>query len=262
MRSLRLVALSALAAAVVVVASPAHAPRKVVRPFLVYYGGLPANGGPALARRVAARFRGYPVVVFGWALRRARLALLVRRLLPRTRLYGYVDVGHVRAARVLAELRALGRLGFAGALLDDVGTGLSTRPGALQAVVDAAYRDRLDVLLNAWNPAPVLGLHLRPARSAILCENWVFSDGGWHAPRPRAAWADLRRLERAGVSVFMIVTAAHAPVAPAAVRRGVRLTAYLEFGQYLALSGPNYSADSDAVFPPGRLRAMLRALAF
>jgi hypothetical protein len=250
------------ALAVATIAFPIQPTPKVVRPFLVYYGGFPAHGGPVLARRLAARFRGYPVVVFGWALRRPALAARVRAALPQTRFYGYVDTGHVRMAQVLEDLAALRRLRFAGALLDDVGSGLSAHQAALQAIVDAAYRDHLHVLLNSFDPAPVAALRLRPAQTAVLCEDWVFSDGAWHAPRPEAAYATLFRLEARGVAVFMIVTAARAPVQAAAVAAGVRATVYREYGAYLSVSGPNYSAQSNAIFPVGRLRAMLAAISF
>lgn len=235
---------------------------RVVHPFLVYYGGFSRAVGASAARRVANRLRGYPVVVFGWALRRPGLARRLRADLPGTRLYGYVDTGRVRMADVVQGLAGLRRLGFAGVLLDDVGSGLSARRGALQAIVDRAYRDRLRVLLNAWDPAPVAALRLRPRQTAILCENWVFSDGRWHAPRTAAAYATLYDLERRGVAVFMIVTSAHAPVRPQAVAAGVRATVYRELGSYLSVSGPYYSAQSDAVFPARRLRTLLRAIAF
>lgn len=233
-----------------------------VQPFLVYYGGFASGGGAAQARRVAQRLRGYPVVVFGWALRRPGLARRLRVDLPATRLYGYVDTGRVRMADVVRELAGLRRLGFAGVLLDDVGSGLSARRAALQAIVDRAYRDRLRVLLNAWDPAPVAALRLRPGRTAVLCENWVFSDGRWHAPRSAATYATLYALERRGVAVFMIVTSGSAPVRPAAVAAGVRATVYRELGSYLSVSGPLYSAQSDAVFPARRLRDLLDAIAF
>jgi hypothetical protein len=241
---------------------PIATPPPRVRPFLLYYGYVPPGGGGRAASALAARFHGYPLVVFGWALRRARLARRLRADLPRTRLYGYVDTGHVNARAVREELRALGHLGYAGALLDDVGIGLSASPTALQAIVDEAYADHLSVLLNAWSPQVVAALRLRPSATALLCENWVFSRGAWHVSRPAAVYRSLYALERRGVAVFMIVTAASAPVAPRTVSAGIRQTVYEERGQFLALSGPYYSAQSGAIVPAAALRRLLDAIAY
>ncbi len=236
--------------------------RKAVRPFLVYYGGIPRPGTQAQAAALARRMRGYPVVVLGLVPSAPAFAERVRRLLPHTVIYGYADMGHVTFAHVAARLRLLRRVGLDGVLLDEVGTGLSSRPAALRRIVLLAQRDGLRVMLNAWDPRDTLNLPLRPGRDAVLCENWVYSGGAWAEPRTAAVYAALRTLERRGVLVFMIVTTSGVPSRTAPPLSGISATARAVFGNYLALSDPVYSADNDAIFPGQKLGRELSRLSF
>jgi len=252
------------AAAVVAAAlwSAPVAPPKVVRPFLIFYGSYPGRGGRAFAARVARQFSGYAMVVFGDALGEPALARLVHADMPGVPFYGYVDTGKVTMAQVDAGLAGLHRLGFEGVLLDDVGDGLSSRTAPLQAIVDRAHRDGLAVLLNAWDPASVVPLRLEPGRDAILCENWVYADGAWHVPRVDAVWRNLHTLEARGVRVYMIVTGRSAPVVPASVVQPVRQTVWRDYGQYVSVSGPNYSSTTNAVFPARSLDRILAGISY
>lgn len=241
-----------------VMALPASQPAPPLpKPFLIYYGGFPNDGSNTLAASVARRFEGYPIVVFGDAWAFPHFASKVMHRLPHTTFYGYTDVGHVTYAETLASLRGWHALGMEGVLLDDVGTGLSTSTRRLQRVVDAAHAMGLAVLLNAWDPKDVLPLSLTAGRDGLLCENWVYSDGTWHGYRGPSAYGPLVTLERRGVRVFMIATAAHSPVRADAIAPGVIATILTEAGSYISVSGPNYSADSNTVFPAGGLRAII-----
>lgn len=244
-----------LTCALLAVATPASPPR-LPQPFLIFYGGFPDRGSNALAAKVAASFAGYPIVVFGDAWRFPDFATKVMARLPHTTFYGYDDVGHVTFATAAATLATLKANGMHGVLLDDVGTGLSSRTPALQRVVDRAHSLGLAVLLNAWNPQDVLPLQLRKG-DGILCENWVFSDGSWHTFRGASVYGPLRTLQARGVLVFMIATAARAPVRPTAIAPGVIATLLTEAGNYVSASGPNYSADSNTVFQASALRRII-----
>lgn len=241
---------------------PREVPIKTVRPFLIFYGGYPDTGTRALARHVADLFRGYPLVVFGDAWTFPDFAKKVQGYLPKTSFYGYADTGHVTFSHVAARLALLESMHFQGVLLDDVGTGLSASSKALQAAVDQAHKDHLGVMLNAWDPADVLPLHLVAGKDGILLENWVFSDGTWHSPRGKSVYAVLRTLERRGLLVFMGVTAKSAPVSPASMTLPVQKTVYWEFGGSIGVSGPYYSADSNSVFPAGALKSILAGLSY
>jgi len=254
--------LGLLAFAATLAPPAAVGPGKVVRPFLVYYGGVPDPANQQAARALARRMAGYPVVVLGLAAHDPAFARRVRRLAPRTAFYGYDDTGHVTFAKVFGLLRLFRSLHFQGALLDDIGTGLSTRPGALARIVRTAHRDGLRVLLNAWNPQDVLNLPLWPGRDAILCENWVYSSGRLAQPRAPATYAALRSLERRGILVFMIATTGGTPSPAHLPVLGLGATARTVFGDYLALSDPVYSADNDAILPAAALRRLLRSLSF
>jgi|GEM_PF-2221289 len=241
-----------------VMALPASRPAPPLpKPFLIYYGGFPNDGSSALASSVARRFHGYPLIVFGDALAFPHFASKVMHRLPHTTFYGYTDVGHVTYAETLASLQGWRVLGMEGVLLDDVGTGLSTSTRRLQRVIDAAHEMGLAVLLNAWDPKDLLPLSLTPGGDGLLCENWVFSDGAWHGYRGPSVYGPLVTLERRGVTVFMIVTAGRAPVLAGAIAPGVIATILTEAGSYVSVSGPNYSADSNAVFPSGELKAII-----
>ena len=230
---------------------------KVVRPFLIYYGGTPGPGSEAQAMALARRMRGYRVVVLGLATHAPAFTERLLRLLPHTVFYGYADAGHVSFQHVAGRLRLLRRLGVQGVLLDDIGTGLSADALSLRTVVRLAQREGLRVMLNAWDPRDVLGLPLRPGRDAVLCENWVYSEGAWAEPRSAAVYAALRSLEARGVLVSMIVTSNATPSPKAPPAAGISATARAVFGDYLSLSDPIYSADSDAIFPAAALRRLL-----
>ena len=236
--------------------------RKTVRPFLVYYGGVPQPANLAAAKGLARRMQGYPLVVLGLAAHAPAFAARMRRLMPRTLIYGYADTGHVTLRHVAGRLALFQRLGFQGVLLDDIGTGLSTQPGVLRRVVLMAHRRHLRVLLNAWNPADVLALPLRPASDGVLCENWVYSDGRWATPRDAGVYRALRALQARKLLVFMIVTLRQPPSPARPPAAGVRATARAVFGNYLSLSDALYSADSRAIFPAAALRRLLRQLSF
>ncbi len=261
----RIPLLALLAAAIVLSACVAF-PRRFVlprpQPLLIYYGGGGSGSVGTQAARLAAEFQGYPVVVFGIAVQSPALAAAVRKVAQHRRLYGYVDVGHVTMREVRRHLGDLARLRFQGVLLDDVGTALSAAPSRLQRIVDQAHRDGLFVLLNAWDPRELLSLRLRAGKDALLCENWVYADGAWHSPRTPAIYQALRLLQSRGVRVVMGVTGGQGPVAPAAIASGVRRTVYREVGNYVAVSGPNYSAQTDAVFPARALRRLLSSTSF
>lgn len=262
LRRVLLALLGLLALAAILLPAAPGAPPKVVRPFLVYYGGAPAPGTQAQAQTLARRMRGYPIVVLGLASHAPAFTLRLRRLLPRTVFYGYADTGHVTFAHVARRLRLLRRLGLAGVLLDEVGQGLSSQSPALRRIVLLAQREGLRVMLNAWDPRVVLDLPLRPGRDAVLCENWVYSGGSWAQPRSPAVYAAISRLERRGVLVFMIVTTRTTPSPRTPPAAGVMATAHAVFGDYLALSDPVYSADTDQVFPAQVLSRLLGRLAF
>ena len=236
--------------------------RKAIRPFLVYYGGVPQPADMAAARSLARRMRGYPLVVLGLAAHAPAFAAMVRRLMPGTLLYGYADTGHVTLRHVAGRLALFQRLGFQGVLLDDIGTGLSAQPGVLRRVVLMAHRRHLRVLLNAWNPVDLLTLPLQAESDGVLCENWVYSDGHWAVPRDAGAYRALRELQARRLLVFMIVTLAHVPSPARPPAKGVGATARAVFGDYLSLSDALYSADSRAIFPATELRRLLRRLSF
>ncbi len=257
-----LVLVGVLIAAAILMPPRATGPSKTVRPFLLYYGGVPDPPTSAQAVRLARRMRGYPVVVLGLASHLPAFARQVRRLLPHTLFYGYADTGHVSFAHVAGRLALLHRIGLQGVLLDDVGTGLSAHAAALRRIVLLAHREGLRVILNAWDPRDVLHLPLLAGRDAVLCENWVYSGGRWAQPRAADVYAALRTLQRRGILVFMIVTTKGVPSGAAPARAAISATARAEFGDYLSLSDPVYSADSDAIFPAGNLRRELTHLAF
>jgi hypothetical protein len=257
------IAIILAAVAIASVVAPAPAARlRHAEPMLIYYGGAGSGSLAARAAHLAQGFRGYALVVFGLAWREPALAAAVRADAGYTRFYGYSDVGSVTMAHVLARLRLLSRMRFSGVLLDDVGSGLSGNLAQLQHVVDFAHHVGLAVLLNAWDPRQILGLHLRRGEDAVLCENWVYSDGSWHEPRSAAVFAALRKLQAQGVRVAMGVTAKRSPVSPARIREPVLVTAYTEVGNYVAVSGPYYSAQTDNIFPAGSLKVILRAAVF
>lgn len=250
----------ASACAVSAVWAPQGTAVKVVRPFLIYYGYLPSQGGRATARRTADLFAGYPIVVFGQGWRSPGIARQVVEDAPHTTFYGYANVGNVSVRHVLGRFRILSSIGFRGVLLDEVGTGLSAHTKQLQALVDAAHRAGLAVLLNAWDPENVLPLHLTPGVDGILCENWVYSDGTWHLPRSSEEYADLRRIAARHVQVFMGVTASRAPVSLKAAASPVLRTVLSVYGDFVGVSGPYYSASSGAVFPAADIRRILSGL--
>ena len=265
MDSLRPVILALLAlglCAAIVLAAGAQAQRKTVRPFLVYYGGAPTPGSTLQAQALARRMQGYPVVVLGFAAHAPSFAALMRRLLPTARIYGYADTGHVSFAHVAGRLALFRRLGFQGVLLDDIGTGLSSNRQNLRRILTLAYRAGLSVMLNAWDPSDALGLPLRPQHDGILCENWVHSEGAFRPQRPWAINATLRRLQAQGALVYMIATAKAAPSPAHLPGAGIAVTARYVFGDYLSLSDPLYSADSDTILPARSLWRNLRQLSF
>lgn len=240
--------------------APGRTAVKVVRPFLIYYGYLPSQGGRTAARRTADLFAGYPIVVFGQGWRSPAIARQVVKDAPHTTFYGYANVGYVTVRHVLGRFRILSSIGFRGVLLDEVGTGLSAHTKQLQLLVDAAHRAGLAVLLNAWDPESVLPLQLMAGVDGILCENWVYSDGTWHQPRSPEEYADLRRIAARHVRVFMGVTASRAPVSARAAAEPVLRTVLSVYGDFVGVSGPYYSASSGAVFPAGAIRRILSRL--
>lgn len=241
---------------------PTHFAQSRVQPLLIYYGSASGSSALTEAAKLARSFRGYPIVIFGVAWRRPVLAEALRADSPHTRFYGYANVGQVSMGHVLRRLKVLASMHFDGVLLDEVGTSLSASTKRLQRIVDAAHRDRLAVLLNAWDPHPVLALHLIPAKDAVLCENWVYADGSWHLPRTASDYSALRTLQARGVRVVMGVTAGGAPVAPSAIAQAVDRTVYTEVGNDVAVSGPYYSATTNAVFPARSLRRLISAISY
>lgn len=263
-RLLRLIKGLAVAAAIgaAVTVLPETQAQKQVSPFLIYYGGIPAVATPAAAGAMARSFSGYPVVVFGNAWRAPAFAGMVKARLPGTRFFGYADTGHVTLAHVLGKLSGLEKMHFSGVLLDEAGIGLSQNPAMLRAIVQAAHRDGLAVMLNAWMPQVALSAGLKSGRDGVLCENWVYSDGAWRTPRASAVYLALRQLERSGIVVYMGVTTKGPPQSAKEVAGPVIRTIYWEMGSFVAVSDENYSATSDAVFPAGALKGVLGHLTF
>lgn len=227
-----------------------------VQPFLIYYGWIPHQ--PAAFRRFAASVEGYPVVVLGsgdeWPTsgdEGPTIALIQQ--FPRTTFYGYVDIGMAdgqphHPPRVLqADFYQWHRIGARGVLLDCAGPDYGVSPARLRWAVQAAHQAGLRVLVNAFEPRVVLSAGLQSG-DAWLAENWVVADGVPDATTQGFDWSALSALKARGIAIWMTATDRQPP-SRAWVTQWVLATVHAVGGQAIAVAGPDYSSQSNAVVP-------------
>lgn len=236
--------------------APAGAMHRAAAPLLIFYGWIP--GTKAAFTRMAARMAGYPVVVLGsgdeWPSPGSDRSEAMRMIRTdrSTRYYGYVDLGVTGGqpdhpiGDIARALRAWRRMGAKGVLLDCAGPDYGVSRSRLRAAVSLGHQDGLRLLVNAWDPQAVIGAGLRRS-DAWLAENWVMADGRV-VPRDAADWGALPRVRALGVQIWMTATDA-APPSRRWVDTWVPRTVAAVGGSAVAVSGPDYSSQSNAIAP-------------
>ncbi len=236
-----------------------------VTPFVVYYGWIPWQR--ARFARLAAEIGAYPVVILGsgdeWRsggdLGAAKRLIRVDRA---SQFYGYINLGVTggQPGHSFADLRralvAWKRMGTVGVLLDCAGPDYGVSRTRLARAVRLGHAFGLRLLVNAWNPAAVVGVGLRRT-DAWLAENWAVAQGRPY-PAIEENLAGLRAVERAGIPVWMTATGSRPP-SRTDVFPWVAATRSRVNGVAIAVSGPDYSSRSNAVVPAAWIRQAILA---
>lgn len=237
-----------------------------IRPFLIYYGGLPRSH--TRLQQFEQRLSGYPVVVLGTGLDEQKSAERIiawghGRPHP-MRFYGYISIGithnggdlPVRGVnRRLQEWKAIGADGV---LYDTAGPDYGVSQTRLATLVKLAHQLGMTVIVNAWSPSAVLHAGLTK-RDGYLAENWYASDGTIRSI-PNGA-KDIQRVIDVGIPVYMTATggASVQSLPPAMVKSWIAGTSHVARGTYLSISDEYYSAQTDYTEPASAITAAVHS---
>ncbi|UHA75203.1 hypothetical protein [Paenibacillus sp. 481] len=136
---------------------------------LIYYG-IPENvNGTEDIKQAAQLFAGYDVIVFGAGLEEPdsphhlptkSLLTELRKIAPRTSVYGYIDLGvttnNFPMWLIAEKLDKWKRLGAKGVFYDDAGYDYDVSRQRLNSAVQLAHNLKMPTFMNAWNPDDIL----------------------------------------------------------------------------------------------------------
>lgn len=235
-----------------------------IKPFLIYYGGLPVH--KSHLRQFVHRIDGYSVVVLGTGLDHPAAMRAIIQLEKKnhksTRFYGYISIGVTHGGgnksynEVKRGLESWKKGGAYGILFDTAGPDFGVTKTRLRTMVQIAHSEGLSVLINSWYPEAVLGVGLTKF-DGYLAENWYMSDGRIRSTPPGASY--IRQVRRSGIPVYMTATGAttitslHQPT----LQNWILGTHRIARGQYIAISDENYSADTDYILPSTTIKHIL-----
>lgn len=227
-----------------------------IRPFLIYYGGLPAYGASLM--KFEHRLAGYPVVVLGTGLDEpqsaARIIAWGHSQSRPMHFYGYISIGvshgggNLSPQAVGERLQSWRQLGADGVLYDTAGPDFGVSHQRLSTLVTLAHRHRLDVIVNAWSPRAVLSAGLTK-QDGYLAENWYAADGKVRSTPSDAG--DVTAVINSGILVYMTATAGArvSSPPPGTLASWIAGTSRVARGTYLAVSDENYSSQTNAILP-------------
>ncbi len=240
---------------------PVPPPVPPPRPLLIFYGSLPGQASPAQLAPLEAAIKGYGLVVVHSGLESpgnpsATVLTALIRAMPAVAFYGYLALGVTHGepdyslSQIRTDLTRWQRLGVRGMLLDTAGHDYGVSTARLAAAMTAAHQLGLRLIVNAYRPQDVLAAPWA-AGDFYLAENWALSEGSTPGPRAELTLRALYRLERQGVTVAATATEAKGwPFSHSLLEQAVLVTMDMVPGiRWLAVAGPNYSANTDAMVP-------------
>ncbi len=237
-----------------------------VKPFLIYYGGLPTAEKQANA--FVKRLVGYSVVVLGTGLNDPTIASKIIHLGQKSsqpiRFYGYISIGVTHQAGNLSESTVRSRLlqwkniGANGVLYDTAGPDFGVSHKRLERLIKMAHQTGLQVIVNSWYPQALLDAGLTVS-DGYLAENWYVSDGRLRSVPSGAAYIQL--LKRQGIPIYMTATGAARinAISPTTLRAWIAGSQKVAAGEFIAIADENYSADSDYIEPAATLKKLIQS---